>query len=33
MVCFIDYRTTYPEREVLSSFGLEIIEIPICNDL
>lgn len=33
MVCFIDYRTTYPEREILSYFGLEIIEIPICTDL
>lgn len=33
MVCFVDYRTTYPEKEKLSSFGLEIIEIPICNDL
>ncbi|MGG7143722.1 DUF6873 family GME fold protein [Clostridium nigeriense] len=33
MVCFVDYRTTYPEKEKLSSLGLEIIEIPICNDL
>jgi hypothetical protein len=33
MVCFVDYRTTYPEKEILNSLGLEIIEIPVCNDL
>lgn len=33
MVCFVDYRTTYPEKEILSSLGLDIMEIPKCTDL
>lgn len=33
MFCFIDYRTTLNEREILKSLNLEIIEIPRCNSL
>lgn len=33
MVCFIDYRTTKKEKDILSSLNLEIIEIPKCPNV
>ena len=33
MVCFIDYRTTFFERETLKSLGLTTIDVPLCNNL
>lgn len=33
MVCFIDYRTTFLEKEKLKSLGLKIIEVPLCDNL
>lgn len=33
MICFIDYRTSKTERNILSSLNLKIIEIPKCPDV
>ena len=33
MICFIDYRTTAKEKDLLNSLNLNIIEIPKCNDV
>lgn len=33
MVCFIDYRTTKIEKDILSSLNLKIIEIPRCPNV
>lgn len=33
MICFVDYRITKLEKNVLKSLGLSILEIPKCNNL
>ena len=33
MICFIDYRTTEKEKDLLNSLNLNIVEIPKCNDV
>ncbi|MCF0148466.1 MAG: hypothetical protein HUJ77_08720 [Clostridium sp.] len=33
MICFIDYRTTQREKDILASLNLKIIEIPKSNDI
>ncbi|MDU5106245.1 DUF6873 family GME fold protein [Clostridium sp.] len=33
MICFIDYRATQREKDVLSSLNLKVIEIPKSNDV